>query len=34
MSIKLTLGGQTPLRATAEEETQGLDLRQHGEQIN
>ncbi len=24
----------TPLRATAEEETQGLDLRQHGEQIN
>ena len=24
----------TPLRATVEEETQGLDLRQHGEQIN
>ena len=24
----------TPLRATLEEETQGLDLRQHGEQIN
>jgi Amt family ammonium transporter len=24
----------TPLRATPEEETQGLDLRQHGEQIN
>ena len=24
----------TPLRATAEEETQGLDLRQHGEQVS